>query len=430
MGIIILLIVMVLYVTEIIPLAVTAVLGCLLMVWFQVSSFATVFSGFASDATWMVVGMVMVGASLFETGLAETIGLAIVKMIGASENKLILIIYPLVMLMSAFLNNSATTATFTPIVQAIAATSGGKVSGKRMLMPLAFAATSGGMLTLVGSTPPVLVNAMLANTEGVRTFGFLEFGIVGLPICIVLIVYCLTIARWISNTIWKEELAAELAASQPKSTDVVLEKKNYDKSKMMKSGLILGFCALGFILQGSVMGNYFTLGTVAATGAMLTVILGCFTIKRLYELTDWNTFFVLAGAIGFAAGLDKCGSGQLIADKTVELIGSPNPHVIYAVFIILSVILTQMISNTATTAMMMPIGVFIAQGMGFSVLPLAMGLAASCAAAYMTPVSAPPNTIVLGPGNYNFMDYVKMGAIYQVFATIIIIVICPTFWSL
>jgi anion transporter len=452
-GCIILLAVIVLYVTEVVPLAVTAVSGCLAMVWLQVSvtnlqikdadgkvietiigggayapatTWASAMSGFTSDSTWMVVGMVMVGAALFETGLADTMGLAIMKTIGASETKLTLIVFPIVMIMSAFLNNSATTATFMPIIQAIASTSGGKVSTKRMLMPLAFAATSGGMLTLVGSTPPVLVNAVLDKTEGVEPFGFFAFGIVGLPVCIVLILYCLTIAKGIANKIWKDEIEAEAASH----TEVVVEQKTYDKGKMYKAGFILAFCVIGFILQGSVAAKFFTLGTVSTTGAMLTVILGCMSIKRLYELNDWNTFFVLAGAIGFAAALDKCGSGQLIADKTVALLGDASPFVIYAAFTLLGIILTQMMSNTATTAMMMPIGVAIAQGMGFSVLPLAMGLAAGCAAAYMTPVGTPPNTIVLGAGNYNFMDYVKMGTLYQVISAILIIIICPIFWPL
>jgi anion transporter len=389
-------------------------------------TFASAMSGFASDSTWMVVGMVMVGAALFETGLATTMGRAIIKTIGDSENKLILIIYPLVMLMSAFLNNSATTATFMPIIQSISASSGGKVSSKRMLMPMAFAATSGGMLTLVGSTPPVLVNGVLDKTEGVDPFGFFDFGIIGLPICIVLIFYTLTVARWIANSIWKDELANEAADL----ANIEVDSTVYNKAKMTKAGGILVFCVLGFILQGSIFSQYFTLGTVSTTGAMLTVILGCFSIKKLYELNDWNTFFVLAGAIGFAAVLDTCGSGQLIADKTVELVGNSSNFVIYAVFVFIGIVMTQMMSNTATTAMMMPIGVAIAGGMGFSVMPLAMGLANGCAAAYMTPVGTPPNTIVLGGGNYSFMDYVKMGTLFQIIATVIIIALCPIFWPL
>jgi di/tricarboxylate transporter len=172
----------------------------------------------------------------------------------------------------------------------------------------------------------------------------------------------------------------------------------------------------------------FTLGTVAITGAMLTVICRTMTIKRLYELTDWNTFFVLGGAIGFAAGFDKCGAGKLIADTAITYVGGASTFIFFATFCLIGLILTQMMSNTATTAMMAPIGLFVASGLGFSPLPLLMGLACVCAAAYMTPVGTPPNTIVLGPGNYKFMDYVKLGGLFQLISYLIIISLVPMIW--
>ena len=153
---------------------------------------------------------------------------------------------------------------------------------------------------------------------------------------------------------------------------------------------------------------------------MLTVTLGTMSIKRLYELTDWNTFFVLGGAIGLAAGLDQSGAGKLIADTAVHYVGNSSAFIVFATFCLVGVILTQMMSNTATTAMMAPIGIFVANGIGFSPIPLLMGLACCCAAAYMTPVGTPPNTIVLGPGNYRFMDYMKMGGLFQLISFIII----------
>jgi len=427
-ALIILGIVVFFYVTEWLPIAVTTVLGCLALVWLQVAKFSVAFSGFAADTLWLVMGMVMVGAALFETGLANEMGRSIIKFIGASEKKIILIVYPLAMLMSAFLNNTSTTATFTPIIQAISAKSKGLVSAKKLLMPLAFAATSGGMLTLVGSTPPVIVHGLMISLK-LPTFGFFEWGYVGLPICIALIIYTMTIGQAFAKRMWKNEIEEESKAQ----LDVVIEHVEQPKNKMWLAGGVLAFCILGFILQPQFETNKafsFTLGTVAITGAMLTVVLRTMSIKRLYELTDWNTFFVLGGAIGFAAGLDKSGAGKLIADTAIYYVGNQSPFVIFATFCLVGVLLTQMMSNTATTAMMAPIGIFVANGMGFSPLPLLMGLATVCAAAYMTPVGTPPNTIVLGPGKYKFMDYMKMGGIFQLVSFIIVIFLVPMIWPL
>ena len=428
LALIILGIVVFFYVTELLPIAVTTILGCLALTWLQVAKLSVTFSGFAADTLWLVIGMVMVGAALFETGLADEMGRSIIKFIGASEKKIILIVYPIAMVMSAFLNNTSTTATFTPIIQAISAKSNGKVSAKKLLMPLAFAATSGGMLTLVGSTPPVIVQGLMVSLK-LPTFGFFEWGYVGLPICIALIIYTMTIGQAMAKRMWKDEIADEAKAQ----LDVVIEHVERPKDKMWLAGGILAFCIVGFMIQPSFETSKtfsFTLGTVAITGAMLTVVLRTMSIQRLYELTDWNTFFVLGGAIGFAAGLDKSGAGKLIADTAIKYVGNSSSFVIFATFCFVGVALTQMMSNTATTAMMAPIGVFVANGLGFSPLPLLMGLATACAAAYMTPVGTPPNTIVLGPGKYKFMDYMKMGGIFQLISFIIIIVIVPMIWPL
>ena len=196
------------------------------------------------------------------------------------------------------------------------------------------------------------------------------------------------------------------------------------------------FAIVGFICQ-SYVGDYlsFELSTVAITAAMLSVILGCWSLKQLYLESDWNTFFVLAGSISFAGGLDKAGTGKLIADWAVAQLGDASAFVIYAVFVVLAIIITQIMSNTAAVAMMGPIAIYVASGMGFSPLPILMGLAVGCTAAFMTPVGTPPNTIVLNGGYvpdtpFKFMDYVKLGGIFQVIATVLVVVLCPIFYPL
>jgi sodium-dependent dicarboxylate transporter 2/3/5 len=430
-ALLILCVVVVLYVTEVIPLAVTTVLGCSALVWFQCCKATVAFSGFTNYVTWLVIGMVMVGGALFETGAADVIGRAIVRITGPSEKGLVLGMFPVVMLMSAFLNNSSTTATFLPIVQGVSASSGGKVRLKMLAMPLAFAATTGGMCTLVGSTPPLLVNGALENL-GYAPFGFFEFAIIGVPICVLVLIYSLTVCPLMGERMWGKQIAEEQAALAREGTaNVVVEQVAADakqKGKMWTSGAILLLCVLGFTLQPS-FSDYIDLGTIAITGAMLTVVTRCIpTVKRLWELTDWNTFFVLGGAIGFAKGLEVSGAGQLVADTVLAWMGDASPFIIWAVFCLVAVILTQMMSNTAACAMMAPMGMFVAQGLGVDPLPWMMGLATATAAAYMTPVGTPPNTIVLMPGKYSFMDYVKLGGLFQLLSFIAVCIIVPIVW--
>ena len=426
-AIIILLLVIVSYVTEIIPMAVTAVAGPMLSLWMGIAPAGTAFGGFSNDATWLVCGMIMVGASLFETGVAATVGNSVVKKIKNSETRLVLLFFPMIMVMSAFLNNTSCTATFMPIIRAIAANSGGNISAKRLLMPLAICSNCGGMLTLVGSTPPPIINgAMAAN--GLTPFGFFTFAICGLPVCVGLIFFILFIMPTLTNRFWKDEIQAELAAQT--SAEVKMEEQKYDKRKMVTASLIMLTCIVLFVGQTTIFNNYFTLATVGLTGGMATVALGTMSLNRLFQLMDWNTFFLLSGSIGFANILVFTRADQLIANTVAAWVGDASLFVIFATFVILTAVLTQFMSNTACAAMMAPIGIFVALGAGMSPYPLMMAIASTAAASFVTPVANPSSTMVLTPGNYKFMDYVKVGGAYQVIAIAIIIAVCPIFWPL
>jgi di/tricarboxylate transporter len=94
----------------------------------------------------------------------------------------------------------------------------------------------------------------------------------------------------------------------------------------------------------------------------------------------------------------------------------------------LTAIITNFMSNTATAALMAPLAIPIAVQSGISPLPLAMGIAMSASACFLTPVATPPNTIVLGPGNYNFMHYVKAGWPLQIITFIMCVVLIPMIW--
>jgi anion transporter len=444
-GLILMLIILVLYATEVIPLAVTAVIGSPLLIWFQACTWAKCNSGYNSDSTWMVFSMCMVGACVFECGLAETIGNAL-KNVCDSEFKICLYMFPVVMIMSAFLNNSATTSTFKPILESISKASNGKISARKYLMPLAFAASAGGMLTLAGSTPQVIINGLFDTTPelaeaGYMPFSFFEFALVGGPVCIILLIGVLTFMGKMAEKFFAADIAeerrisqefcaAENAAAGEGKAEVKMD------AKQKKCAFCMAFAIVGFIVQGYVANFFkFSLSTAAITAAMLTVILGCWSLKALYIESDWNTFFVLAGSISFASGLSNCGTGTLIAEWAQAMLGDASAFAFYAVFVVIAIIITQIMSNTAAVAMMGPIAINVALGMGFSPMPILMGLAVGCTAAFMTPVGTPPNTIVLSGGYvpdrpYRFMDYVKLGGIFQVIATIAVVVLCPIFYPL
>ena len=305
------------FVTELLPLAVTAMAGAIAVGVLGIIPMNQVFSGLSNSTVVLFAAMFVIGAAMFQTGLAQKIGATVVKTTGTGENSLMFGTMLVAAGLSSVTSNTATTACLIPVVVGICKVA--RIPANRQLMPLAFAAGLGGTITLVG-TPPNIIAAGAMKAAGFEPFGFFEFAWIGIPLTI-------------------------------------------------------------------------------------------------------------AGMLPIATAMDKSGAGKMIADWVVDMMGSqPSPTVVTAVLFLLSCALTQFMSNTASTALLAPIGIGIAKGLGVSPYPVMMAIAIAASCAFATPVGTPPNTLVLGPGGYRFMDYVKAGSGLVVVCFLVSIVVIPLVW--
>lgn len=412
----------VLFVTEIIPLAITSLGGAITLGLMGIITPKVVFSGLSDSTVVLFAGMFVVGAALFYTGLAQKIGETVVSHAGTSENGLMLAIMLVTATMSAFLSNTGTTAALLPVVVGICAVA--KIPASRQLMPLAFAAGIGGIITMVGTPPNIIVSGTLSKF-GIEPFGFFEFAWIGIPLTIATIVFMMLIGK---HLLPKHEITDAGDVEQ----EVAAEDISNDPKKQLFSGLILLGVILAMIL-GEPLKEHFginlPLSMVAVIGAMLCVLTGCLNEKQAYTSIDWVTIFLFAGMMPVATALDQSGAGKMIADAVIGVMGSdPSPYFATAVLFALSCIMTQFMSNTASCALLAPIGISIAQGMGADphAVLMAIGVAASCA--FGTPVGTPPNTLVLGPGQYKFTDYVKAGVPLILVCFVVSLIIIPMVW--
>lgn len=412
----------VLFVTEIIPLAITSLGGAITLGLMGIITPKVVFSGLSDSTVVLFAGMFVVGAALFYTGLAQKIGETVVSHAGTSENGLMLAIMLVTAIMSAFLSNTGTTAALLPVVVGICAVA--KIPASRQLMPLAFAAGIGGIITMVGTPPNIIVSGTLSKF-GIEPFGFFEFAWIGIPLTIATIVFMMLIGK---HLLPKHEITDAGDVEQ----EVAAEDISNDPKKQLFSGLILLGVILAMIL-GEPLKEHFginlPLSMVAVIGAMLCVLTGCLNEKQAYTSIDWVTIFLFAGMMPVATALDESGAGKMIADAVIGVMGAdPSPYFATAVLFILSCVMTQFMSNTASCALLAPIGISIAQGMGADphAVLMAIGVAASCA--FGTPVGTPPNTLVLGPGQYKFTDYVKAGVPLILVCFVVSLIIIPMVW--
>ena len=400
------------FVTEIIPLAITATAAAIACGLLGFIPPKQVFSGLSNSTVVLFAGMFVVGASMFYTGLAQAIGGKVVGICGKGENSLMFGLMVVGAALSAVLSNTGTAACLLPVALGICASA--KIPASRQLMPLAFACGMGGIITLVG-TPPNIIASGALGAAGLGTFGFFEFAWIGIPVTLAGTAYMMFLGKYLLPN---ETLDADQEIEQE------VEASSADPKKMWVSGIILA----AVVLTMAIAPKGVTLEMAAITGALICVLTGCLTEKQAYASIDWVTIFLFAGMMPVSSAMNKTGAGKLIAETVVSAMGTPSPMVLTAGLFILSCVLTQFMSNTASAALLCPIGIAIAQKLGADPKAVLMAIAVAASCAFATPVGTPPNTLVLGPGNYKFMDYVKAGCGLVVVCFVVSLVVIPIVW--
>jgi di/tricarboxylate transporter len=198
-----------------------------------------------------------------------------------------------------------------------------------------------------------------------------------------------------------------------------------DRRKMFISAAVLIGCVICFVLE------LWNVGVIAMLGAAILILTGCISEKKAYQSVDWSTVVILGAAIGFSKGLDASGGGQLITDAILNIMGGPqaSPFLIMAAIVIISVALGNVMSHTATAAMMTPIVIGLAQSVGANPISFVLAAVIGCNLAFATPVGTTPVTMTL-IGGYRFKDYTKVGGILTIILTIALIIAIPLFYGL
>ena len=267
-------------------------------------------------------------------------------------------------------------------------------------------------LSLIGAPGNLIAQSALQEI-GMK-FGFFEYAIVGLPILIVGILFYATIGyRLLPNHDVKDEGAF----------DTEKDFSNVPVWKQWLSLIILILTLLAMIFEDKIGIKLCISGGI---GALLLILTGVISEKDALKSIDLKTIFLFGGTLSLAAALQETGAGELIANKVIGALGeNPSPYVLTFVVFILCCILTNFMSNTATTALMVPICLSIAQGMGADPRAVLMACVIGGSCAYATPIGMPANTMVVGAGGYKFMDYVKSGFPLIIIATVVSMIILP-----
>ena len=355
----------IMFVIEKIPLGVTSMIVCIGLTITDVLDVQTAFAGFTDSNVILFVAMFIVGGALFETGMANKIG-GIVTRFAKTERMLIVAIMVIVGLVSGVLSNTGTAAVLIPVVIGIAAKSGYKRS--KLLMPILIA-------------------------------GILFYATIGYKL---------------------------LPECDPKEEEAFDTKRDFDqvpKWKQWMSLIILILTLLAMIFEEKIGISLCVSGGI---GALLLILTGVISEKDALKSIDLKTIFLFGGTLSLAAALEKTGAGEMIAEKVIGALGSdPSPYILTLVVFLLCCVMTNFMSNTATTALMVPICLSIAQRIEADPRAVLMACVIGGSCAYATPIGMPANTMVVGVGGYRFMDFVKAGFPLIIIATVVSMIILP-----
>ena len=170
--------------------------------------------------------------------------------------------------------------------------------------------------------------------------------------------------------------------------------------------------------------------TSVLIAAILLVLTKCVSMKDSYKAISWESLVLIAGMLPMATALEKTGGAELLANGLADGLGSIGPMALLAGLFLLTSLFSQFISNTATTVLVAPIAVDAAIGLGLSPYPILMTVAIAASTAFATPVASPVNTLVMGPGDYRFNHFVKVGIPLQIIVMVLTLLLVPFLFPL
>lgn len=396
--ILIILIALVLFVTEWIPLPATAMAVAVSFYLIGAIDADTALKSFASSTAMIIAAMAIIGEAVFQTGGADRIGHLLTKF-AKNERYLIFAIVMFSGIMSGFLSNTGAAALLIALILGISASTGMKRS--KLMYPVIVGCCFGGGITIVGTTSGPFLKETLEGLNIGQTMGFFEFAPLSLILLVISAIYMATLGYKLLPDSPRNE-----STDQGSSSDAA----DFSGIPKWKTALSLGLMVatfLGMIFEKQIG---IPLHFIAIIGALIAVSARCITVKAATRAIPVSGIIIYAAMVPVAKAMTNSGAANLIADASLKVLGSlGSPVLILCLIFLIITPLTNFMSNAATIILFTPIALIVAEtlGIGPKAILIAVRFAASIAIA--TPVAMPANSMAVEPGGYKFIDYLKPG---------------------
>lgn len=408
--------------TETVPVAVTALLPLALFPILGVTSFKEAALPYANPNIYLFLGGFMLALAIEKSGLHKRLALRMIIASGSSGPMLIGGFMTIAALISMFVMNTSTTLMLLPIGLAVCTVISDTIPGLSdrekkffdisLMIGIAYAATIGGMSTLVGTAPNIVFSAFMQETYGIE-ISMIQWMTMGVPLAAVML-----FSAWIILT--KYVFPTTFITSN--ETKVFLKNMLMEQGPLTKDerkiSIIFGLTALAWMFR-TLLDNYelfsgLTDAGIAIISAILLFMIPSSNNKeellswKQSDKLPWGLLILFGGGLSIAAQINSSGLGIWIGES-LSILSQVPPIILILCVAALIIFLTEVTSNVATTSTFLP--VFGAVAIGIGVLPVSLTvpvcLAASCA--FMLPVATPPNAIVYGSGKFTIATMMKAG---------------------
>lgn len=408
-ALLILAVTIVLFIWEPVPIIVTAIGASIAYAYTGIISVDDIFKGYNSTTIVLLAGMMVLGSSLFHTGITDVIGQKMIKITGKSERNIILATLVVSCALSAICSNIGVMTAMAPLVTAMCLAAG--FGPSKALLALLFGAQFGGFVTLVGVGSNASAASVMSEL-GYEPFGFFSITPFGIGVCILGTLYFLLAGtKLLPDTGYIPEFA---------KTD----KKELDKKKAAIAAVTM-LCVLVVI---AVSPDAVPMHVATTVGALVVVGTKCMSVQDAVKAIDWNCMLLVGSLTAISAGIQNSGAGDAVANMILNILGdNPSTFMITTVIFFAAAILTQFMSNIPTILLFLPIGLSIAESIGVSPYPVAMVVTLAGAASYATPFAAPQNMMTVGWTRYKFVDFVKIGIPMLIITWLVVVALIPVF---
>ncbi len=395
-GLSLLIFIAILWLTEALPIAITALLVPVLALLLKIHTTPAALSNFANPIIFLFLGGFALATALHMQGLDRIIANQVLRLSQGRLKVAALLLFAISALLSMWISNTATTAMMLPLalgLLSVLPSDQHQPTYKYLLLGIAYSASIGGIATLVGS-PPNAIAAAEANVD------FHDWILIGLPLALLLLPLALV------------TLYLTLRPNLNVNIDTHYETHAWSIKQRLTLALFLLVVFMWVFSKplSKAMGDISQWDSVVALVAIVIIgALGLADWKSIEKHTDWGVLVLFGGGLTLSSVLKDTGTSVYLADYLASLLASAPLFLVLLSITVFVIFLTEIASNTASAALLVPVFAAVAEALGLSPVIAAVVIAVSASCAFMLPVATPPNAIVFGSGYIQQQDMIKVG---------------------